>query len=177
LLAAVPNLPRPGWARVSLVSLVGVATGAMALFVATEWSRFDRLNADFRAILPAIPGSPRLMYLVFDHRGLPKRHSPFVHFPAWVQAEKGGWLSFHFARWGIFPVRYREPNAGVVPPPLPHDWEWRPQDFRVERDGAWFDTFLVRHSIDPSELFAADPRIRLVTREGTWWLYRRDTVE
>jgi len=31
----------------------------------------------------------------------------------------------------------------------------------------------VRHRMDPQELFAPDPTIHLVAREGTWWLYRR----
>ena len=34
-------------------------------------------------------------------------NTPFIHLPAYVQAERGGWLSFQFATWGASPVVYR----------------------------------------------------------------------
>jgi hypothetical protein len=45
--------------------------------------------------------------------------------------------------------------------------------FEVKKDGPWFDTFLVRHRIDPAYVFHGDPSIKLQRHEGTWWLYRR----
>jgi len=92
--------------------------------------------------------------------------------PAWIQAEKGGALGFHFAQWGFYPVRYRS-NSASVPPPSDERFEWTPEHFDVQKHGAWFDTFLVRHKIDPHQLFDRDPTIHLVGRYGTWWLYRR----
>ena len=69
-------------------------------------------------------------------------------------------------------MRYRK--GGVVPPRVPDQWEFTPQYFRVKKQGAWFNTFLVRHRIDPHQLFDPDPSIHLVAQRGTWWLYRRD---
>ena len=69
--------------------------------------------------------SPKLMYLVFDHSGSTRSTTPFIHLPAWIQAEKGGWLSWHFVSWDLHPIRYRE-NDAHVPPPRPERWEWIP---------------------------------------------------
>ena len=161
-----------------LNDLIALATGRMASFVARRFAGFERETTDFRAITAKLPLAPRLAYLVVDHVGAKdgvgdKRNSAYVHLPAWVQAERGGWLSFHFAGWGIFPVQYRTVAPGV-PPPVPRDWEWNPTWFRVLEHGRSFDWFLVRVADDPSLAFAADRSIQLVDHQGTWWLYRRE---
>ncbi len=172
LLALAPDWPRAAWGRLGAVSLVAATAGQMAFLVATQWRRFEDLTWDFRAIARQVPRAPKLFYLIFDHKGTDRRHSPFTHLPAWIQAEKGGWLDFHFSSWDLYPVRYRE--GGVVPPSLPTSWEFTPQYFNVKRHGAWFDTFLVRIEVDPSPLFRADPTIHKIAQKGTWWLYRRE---
>jgi hypothetical protein len=174
-LAALPELGNdaPHWAylRLGAVVLIAVAAGRMAHLVATEYRAFHEQTSDFRAIVARVPRAPKLLYLVFDHTGVANKHSPYLHLPAWVQADKGGWLSFHFAAWGIFPLRYR--SDGIIPPPFELGWEWQPQHFRVER-ATFFDTFLVRHRrVDPAPLFARDPSIQLIAHIGDWWLYRR----
>jgi hypothetical protein len=172
LLAAMPDLPAMRGRRWSVLALAAVASVPMAGFVARQYARFDAQTRDFAAIVAEIPKAPKLFYLIYQLRGTDRRISPYLHLPAWVQAEKGGALDFHFAAWNLFPVRYRE-SGDWVPPPLPDHFEWEPQRFRVTEHGAWFDTFLVRHTIDPGVLFVADPSIQLVARRGTWWLYRR----
>lgn len=170
-LSLVGDLPRsPAWRALLLALVLGPAV-AMTRLVTAEWRRFDAATEDFRAIVADVPRAPKLFYLVFDHGDTNRSTTPWIHLPAWIQAEKGGWLYFHFVRWGLYPIRYD--FAGVVPPTLPHMLEWEPQNFRVLDHGPWFDTFLVRHSMDPSALFVDDPTIRLVARRGKWWLYRR----
>jgi Flp pilus assembly pilin Flp len=171
LVAVVPDLPSQQWLRLGAVTAIAFATGDMGYLVARQWHDFDQLTWDFRAIMAEVPPAPKLFYLVYDHSGTDRIRSPFTHLPAWVQAEKGGWLGFHFAMWGTYPVRYRK--GGVVPPRVPDDWEFTPQYFQVKKQGVWFDTFLVRHHIDPHQLFDPDPSIHLVAQRGTWWLYRR----
>lgn len=176
LLGVLPDLPKRPALRLGAVLSIGLVSGRMALFVAERWHAFARQTADFREIASNLPPAPKLAYLVIDH-GLPgkageKRHSPMVHLPAWIQAEKGGWLSFHFAGWRIFPVWYRS-GVPEAPPPVPRDWEWNPSWFRVNEQGRFFDWFLVRLQDDPAPIFAPDPGIQLVERRGSWWLYRR----
>jgi hypothetical protein len=144
----------------------------MATFVSQRFREFDRATMDFRDVVQAMPQAPRLLYLIYDLRGSQKRASPFLHLPAWIQAEKGGALAFHFARWNFYPIRYRELSASV-PPPFEERFEWTPQNFDVFKHGPWFDTFLVRHYIDPHGLFDRDPTIVRVAHLGTWWIYRR----
>jgi len=167
-----PDMPRQWWLKLPLVAALGFAVGPLALYVANQWHDFDAATADFRAIEPSVPPSPKLMYLVFDHSGSTRTTTPFIHLPAWIQAKKGGWLSWHFVSWDLHPIRYREPSPDV-PPPRPTRWEWTPELFDLKRDGPWFDTFLVRMRSAPTQLFSGDPSIQLVDHQGTWWLYRR----
>lgn len=174
--AAVPDLPRRRPVELGAVLVTGLAAGRMALFVASRWLAFEQATADFRQIAGNLPPAPKLAYLVIDH-SLPapagdKRWSPMVHLPAWIQAERGGSLSFHFAGWRIFPVWYRPPSVSV-PPPVPRDFEWNPSWFQVNDQGRFFDWFLVRLHDDPAPIFAPDPSIQLVDHQGSFWLYRR----
>ncbi len=171
-LAAVPDMPRQWWYRLPLVAALGLVPARMAFHVAVQFHEFDRTTEDFRRIVTRIPWAPKLSYLVFHHGGSSKQTTPYIHLPAWVQAEKGGWLGFHFIGWSASPIRYRHDTA-VVPPPTPDRWEWTPERFRVKEHGRWFDTFLVRHYRSPDYLFRQDPSIELVVNEGSWWLYRR----
>ncbi|HEX4473810.1 MAG TPA: hypothetical protein VH142_01965 [Polyangiaceae bacterium] len=177
LVAVAPDLPRSFGQRLAFVALLGACATPMTRFVSARFREFETATADFRAVMAAMPRSPKLFYLVYwlgDASN--KRVSPFLHLPAWVQAEKGGALDFHFVDWNQSPVRYRAAGEWVPPPP-PEHFEWEPQYFNVLTLGPWFDTFLVRHRIDPHELFDPDPSVHLLLHRGTWWLYRRSPVK
>jgi hypothetical protein len=174
-LGAFPDLPRTFWLRAPAVVVLATCAIGIGAVVTRNYARFDQGTHDFDAVVKAIPLAPKLLYLVFDPGGSNRTGAPFLHLPAYVQAEKGGWLSFHFATFGATPIAYRprdEPGA-VVPPAVPLRWEWRPDLFRVGTQGPFFDWFLVRSPRSPDALFASDPTIAPVTHEGTWWLYRR----
>ncbi len=170
-LGVVPDMPRAAWARLGFVMAIGLVTMRVGYFVAEQFDHFEDVTSDFRAILPKIDRGTKLLYLVFDYSGLESPYSRLVHLPAWVQADRGGWLSFQFASWDLGPIRYRE--GGVVPPKVPERWEWEPAQFRVLKHGAWFDEFLVRDATNPSWRFREDSSIRLHAHQGSWWLYRR----
>jgi hypothetical protein len=169
----MPDLPKGWWLRLPLLALFAVICGRMTFITATHWSEFEESTQDFRSIKDQIPNAPKLMFLIFDHEGSARSMSPYIHLPAWVQAEKGGWLSWHPALTGdVHPIRYR-PGADI-PPRVPTHWEWQPEWFDVWKNGSFFDTFLVRSVDAPDHLFAADRSIRHVGHAGHWWLYRRD---
>jgi len=175
LLGAFPDLPRSILLRAPLASALASAGLGVSAVVTKNYAVFGKATDDFAAITQQIPRAPRLLYLVFDHGGSTRTTTPFIHLPAYVQAEKGGWLSFHFATWGTLPIQYRprdQPGA-VVPPSVPLRWEWTPQAFNVAQRGAFFDWFLVRRGASPDAIFQADPSIERVDHVGTWWLYRR----
>jgi hypothetical protein len=173
--ALLPNLPRKTWAELGFVVWTAVAIAPLGEFVADAHEEFSTTTVHFREIVQELPKAPRLLYLVYDHEGSRAEISPYIHLPAYVQAERGGWLSFHFAQLEGFPFRYRDnsdPNA-VVPPQTPVRWEWSPQLFQLEQHGTFFDWFLVRRLNSPDALFAKDPSIQRVAHFENWWLYHR----
>jgi hypothetical protein len=175
LLGLLPALPQQPIARVASVIALLLSALGVTRVVARHYAAFEAVTADFRRIITRIPKAPRLLYLVFDHAGTHRTNTPFIHLPAYVQADRGGFLSFHFAVWDASPLRYRDPQeeGATVPPPVPLRWEWTPERFDVETHGWFFDWFLVRRLDDPRTLFANDPTVRYVAHDGTWWLYRR----
>jgi hypothetical protein len=176
-LALVPAAPRSAHgARAVMLALACLAVAPLGRLAAEHHRRFGEATRDFDAVLAHLPAAPKLLYLVFDHDGSDAVHTPFLHLPAYVQATRGGWLSFHFAVWDTLPIAYRpRSEAGaVVPPRVPLRWEWTPGRFRLAEHGPFFDWFLVRRAADPSALFRADPAIELVAQAGRWWLFRRD---
>jgi hypothetical protein len=173
--ALLPNLPRRTWAHLGFVIWTAIAIAPIGELVAQAHREFATTTVHFREIVRELPKAPKLLYLVYDHEGSRARISPYVHLPAYVQAERGGWLSFHFAQLGTYPLRYRDagdPNA-IVPPTTPLRWEWTPEQFRLEEHGSFFDWFLVRRIGSPDGLFASDPSIERVAHFESWWLYHR----
>ncbi len=173
--ALLPNLPRKTWAHLGFVVWTGIAVAPLGELVAGAHREFSTSTVHFREIVGELPRAPKLLYLVYDHDGSRAKHSPYVHLPAYVQAERGGWLSFHFAQFGESPFRYRDesdPNA-EVPPKTPLRWEWSPQQFQLDQHGEFFDWFLVRRVGSPDSLFVSDPSIQRVAHFENWWLYHR----
>jgi hypothetical protein len=173
--ALLPNLPRKTWAHLGFVIWTAVAIAPLGEFVAEAHREFSTTTVHFREIVRELPKAPKLLYLVYDHHGSRARNSPYIHLPAYVQAERGGWLSFHFAQLGTFPFRYRDPSDpdAVVPPKTPVRWEWSPEQFELREHGDFFDWFLVRRVSSPDFLFVSDPSIQRVAHFENWWLYHR----
>jgi hypothetical protein len=173
LVGIFPDLPRAPLWRLPVLGAIASASVAQEALVARDWAAYDASTRDFEQITRALPPAPKLGYLVWD-RNDPRFKSPaFIHLPAWVQAEKGGWLSFHFVSWNAWPIRYRAPGPDV-PPATPLRFEWTPERFDLATRGKFFDWFLVRRGGGPDPRFAREPGIKLVDHVGTWWLYRRD---
>lgn len=174
VLGVLPDAPAGLVGRASLVGALSISSLGVSAVVARNYAAFEETTRAFDATIAEIPKAPRLLYLIFDHEGSTRTTTPYIHLPAWVQADRGGWLSFHFSVMGASPLLYRSDEDAVVPPPVPVRWEWTPQKFDVKRNGAFFDWFLVRRDKDPKRLFAADPTIVLASHHEDWWLYRRE---
>ena len=177
VLGLFPDLPKSALLRAAFLVALAIPLHRIGALVERDYGQFDTATADFDAVVAHLPKAPKLLYLIFDHGGSRRANTPFIHLPAYVQATKGGWLSFHFASWGASPMVYRDPTAplAVVPPPVPLRWEWRPQIFDAKKNGAFFDWFLVRDAHLPDRWFRADPSIHKVEHVGEWWLYGNAT--
>lgn len=172
-LGVFPALPRASLLKLPILGAIVYGGAGQAHLVAENFAAFDASNQDFRRIVRHLPQAPRLGYLVFD-RNHPRFVAPtFIHMPAWVQAERGGWLSFQFISWNAMPIRYRE-GSPDVPPPTPSRFEWTPERFDLRKRGEFFDWFLVRRSGGPDPRFQQVPGLRLVDRAGPYWLYHRE---
>lgn len=175
----LPDLPRAALLRVPMAAALAFGGLCVAQVVRDDYARFAPQAEELAPLIAELPQAPKLLYLVQDHSGSTRSTTPYIHLPAWAQAEKGGWLSFHFAMWKATPVLYRdrsEPGA-LLAPEVPLRWEWTPEIFRVGQHGAFFDWFLVRRRTAPDALFRTDPTIERVGHSGTWWLYRRNSVD
>lgn len=173
--ALLPNLPRKTWAHLGFAIWTAVAIAPLVEYVADAHREFGTTTTHFREIIRELPKAPKLLYLVYDHEGSRAQSSPYVHLPAYAQAERGGWLSYHFAQFESSPFRYRDESdpEAVIPPKTPVRWEWSPQLFQLDQHGDFFDWFLVRRASSADQLFAADPSIHRVAHFESWWLYHR----
>lgn len=173
VLGLTPDLPRLSVLRAPLLAAVIWGAGSHAFFVSKSFARFDAETEDFARIIEQIPRAPKLGYMVFDHSGSNRSTTPFIHLPAWVQALRGGTLSFHFVGFGTHPFKYHE-GSPDVPPPFPVRFEWTPERFDIATRGRFFDWFLVRSPGSPESRFRVDPTIKLVDHQGSWWLFKRE---
>jgi hypothetical protein len=173
-LALLPGLPRSPWLSAPAVGALLFAVTMPARFVAGRYTAFDQESLDFQRIVRGLPLAPKLGYMVFDASGAAALVPPYIRMPAWVQAEKGGWLSFHIAAQDASPIRFKKTSPRDVAPDTPPSFESNPQMFDVATRGKYFGWFLARARSAPDAAFAVDPSIRRVDQQGTWWLYKRD---
>lgn len=173
--ALIPDLPRASALRLPILAALAYGSIAQASLVVRRFQAFDAATPDFQRVTARIPKAPKLGYMVWDRDAPGFMAHPFIHMPAWVQAEKGGWLSFQFISWNAWPIRYRV-GSPDVPPPTPLRFEWTPERFDLATRGRFFDWFLVRRAAGPDPRFRQDPSLRLVDHAGAWWLYRREAA-
>jgi hypothetical protein len=153
------------WLQVATLALVLGVIGHNAV----RFHRFDAEARGFKQIVAATGPAPRLLYLPFD-AGVPGFETlPFLHFSAYIQAERGGTINFSGASTAGTVIQYRAGRA----PGTRYRLHQQPQlfDWRVDGD---HDHFLVRTSApDPRELFPAEVPLRLAAHVGRWWLFRK----
>jgi hypothetical protein len=148
-----------------------------ALTFAVHWThlvRFDREARPFERVIAKLPDAPKLYFLCWDREGSVVRTHPYHHFHAYVQARRGGIISFSFPEmfWNI-PVRLRS-AAGV--PAADKRAEWRPRFYDYDDSGYFYDHVLVRTQPGAAggvETLAKFP-YELVYSDPPWELYRRD---
>ncbi len=172
-LGLVPGLPSKSWEK--LVCLLPLTLSALvhANFVAANFRLVHDDGERLEEAIRSLPHAPRLGYMVLKHDVPGRKGSVYVHAPAWVQAEKGGVLSWHFASWNVLPVRYRTDRPDIVPPPTPHRFEWTPQAFDLYTRGQHFDWLLVRSEQDPGRIVPPATGFLPRTRAGAYWLYEK----
>lgn len=164
---AFTRFTRPKLAIVSLLATFAIANAWV------HWLRFDREAKSFDAVLQTLPPRPDLLSLTVDTDGDIMRSHPYVHFAAYAQAERGGFISMSFASlaW-TSPVRQRDRDWI---PEMPATLEWNPRLYDYDDFGYFFDYALVR-GISEEELRDI-PDVHFpferVASEPPWWVYRQ----
>jgi hypothetical protein len=135
---------------------------------------FAHESAPFEEVLASAASDDRALGIVFDAGSAATGSElAYMHWPAWYQAERGGFVDFNFARFLPQIVRYR-------PDQMParfsqEDWAQNPAaGFDWERDGASvYRYFFVRHKGPLPGAFFPDGRCQpvLVRTSGDWSLY------
>ena len=164
---------RARW-RVSRIATVVLTVSSILIF-AVQMTAFDAEQAGFRRILDEMAPQERVLSLILDRESRVGIAPPFLHFPSWYTAEKGGLVDPSFAFLGIEPVRFR---TGSAPPATPSGFEWFPGQFEWNRyRGYDYRYFVVRFRSDAGRaLFRTSTcSIKLVDHVGEWWLYEKDS--
>jgi hypothetical protein len=162
--------------RWRLSRIVTVALAFTWIFVfAMQMRAFDAEQAGFRRILDEMAPKERVLSLILNRESGVGIAPPFLHFPTWYAAEKGGLVDPSFAFLGIEPVRFRE---GSAPPATPSGFEWFPGRFEWNRyRGYDYRYFVVRFHSDAAKVIfrTSTCTINLVDHIGEWWLYEKDS--
>lgn len=136
--------------------------------VARAFDRFERDEVgDFSEALAVIPEGERVAGLIFDRGSRQVKFSPFIHYVAYYQAQKGGAVMFTFADFPQSPILFRSENR---PPRVPPRWEWQPERVDPSRDLTWYRYVLVRGG--PGRI-ARDAGWKRVFSGSHWQIYQR----
>ena len=168
LIAQAPDGPGARKAAIALLTTLTLLTFAI------HWShliRFDREARGFDDVIAELPDTPKVYFLNWDQEGTVTETHAYHHFHAYIQARRGGLISFSFPElfWNI-PVRVHE-NAGI--PRLNVGSEWNARLFDYDEVGDLYDYMLVRKRADQRgvESLAKFPYERIYSNPP-WELYR-----
>ncbi len=132
--------------------------------------RFDHESESFHSLLGKIPDNPRLLALTFEYNGDIAQSYPYLHYSAYVQAEKGGYISASFATFfSLSPVREKK-EARI--PRTPDAFEWKPELYDYRKFGYYYDHVLVR-GLPKGLLTTTHFPYDLIYQTGPWRLYRK----
>jgi hypothetical protein len=158
--------------RPSLVRLIqGSAVACWLFLLCARFYGFDVEAKSFNTVMAHMPTAPKVRPLIFrpDSEFIPGG-VPYLHFPVYIQAEKGGVTGFSFAIFYSTFAHYRP----EFPSPMNYDEEWQPQRFSWANEHKKYDTYVVRAPINPAPMLFRGARtpIYLVAQQGWWWVYQ-----
>jgi hypothetical protein len=162
------GLPAPRFDRRILLTCALGLVCLGTIVTARIWYVFERTElTGLAGALRALPESQRVVGLDFVKTSAFLRGRPFLQTFAYAQAMKAAALNFSFVEHSGTVVRYRT----VPPAPWTQGLEWFAERVKVE-DLNWFDYALVNATPDHHAVIATDPRMRAITSDGRWRLYR-----
>jgi hypothetical protein len=166
------GLPGPRLRLGSAVAVGLVSTACIA--TCTAWRSFSTVEmTGFAAALDATPPNARILGLdAVKASAFVGEGRPFMQMMAYLQAAKGGTLSFSFADHGSELVSYRPSRQLGWTPGL----EWYPERTQTN-DVLQFDVVLMNAGAETHRAFEAAAPVVPVTTEGRWRLYSVQSKE
>jgi hypothetical protein len=170
LLFAIVLLPSPrGFFGSATLAAVGFVAFLGFSDVSHAFATFEHDEVgNIEQALAAIPEGQRVAGLIFDRSSRAVKFSPFIHYAALYQAEKGGAVMFTFADFPQSPFRFKDGNR---PPRVPPRWEWQPERVDPAHDLAWYRYVLVRGN--PGRIARDSEHFEKVFRSPRWTVFRR----
>jgi hypothetical protein len=170
--AFMPLVIKPHVARRNIVAvggfILGLFTCANILF---HLMQFSSESSDFKALEEKVTPGSTVAALVFEH-GSVIRTYPYLHFHAYIQASRGGFISGSFAKFWNIPIGIRS-DRNI--PDQYQDLEWQPKTFD-ENLHPGFTDFVVARTKEGVTFPETDYfPFRLQASEGAWQLYKRTT--
>jgi len=136
--------------------------------VSTAWMNVQRYElSGLTEALAALPAAPRVLGLDFVRHSRFVKGWPFIQTFAYAQVFKGGTLNFSFAEFSPCLVVYKRPFRR----PWTGGLEWVPGRLK-ESDLDFFDFALVGGNEKVHGTTLANSRMKAVTKDGVWRLYR-----
>jgi len=160
------------WPRWLWPACALVVTGWIG-FVSVNAIRYEADADGFDQILERMEPGERALSVIFERDSEGTIAPPFLHFPAWYSAVKGGLVDPSAAALHIELVLFR---SGFEPPARLLAFEWNPKVFEWGKyDGARYRYFVVRAPLDLGvRLFqGATCSVRLAHHVNYWWLYEK----
>jgi len=169
---AVPKLDQ--YLRILYVSAGCAAAGNFF----TVMGAAGRELADMDAVIADGPNDRRVVGLIHSPRLPSFQQVALLHTPSYYVARHGGEDAFSFKRTMSLPVHYK---METMPPPVPQDFEWRPDAYRPDAAFArYFDLVLVKNApttdgedtTDPSDTIWGfrSNQVKVISHHGSWWL-------
>lgn len=158
------KLPIIGRTLLLCLALASIGNGWFHYF------RFDYEAYNFNHIIEKTPRQARIIQITLDPYGQTMMSAPYLHFLAYIQGKKGGFIATSFAMYSwLAPVKIK-PNYDM--PIIAETFEWRPELYDYHLFGYYYNYVVVK-GYNPlfSEAWKTLP-YKLVYETPPWRLYK-----
>jgi hypothetical protein len=170
LLERPAEKPWPRW----LWPVCVLMAGGWICVVSANTLAYARDAAGFEQVLERMEPGQRALSFAYEHDSAGTIAPPFLHYPSWYSALKGGIVDPNIAGTHVQLVLYR---PGQMPIARLWGFEWNPIPFEWRfYGGSNYRYFVSRAPEDLAGIMfrTATCRTRLVFHANHWWLYEKD---
>lgn len=132
--------------------------------------RFDYEAYPFDHIIEKTPKGSKVIQITLDFQGKVMKTGPYIHFPAYVQGKKGGFIATSFAMYSwLAPIKKKD---NVEIPIIPVGFEWSPSAYDYYEFGYYYNYVIIRGYHPVTEGIIKTLPYTLVYEDPPWRLYK-----